>query len=360
MVDATIPTVPRFDEHQLIAYFRMMGRWVSGLGVGALSLMVPMYQAETAPRHIRGALISTYQLFITLGIFLASCFNYAVYEHQRNTAASWRIVIGIGFVWAFILGAGILLFPETPRYAYRKGRTEEAKATMCKVYGAPPNHYSVYMELEEIEAKLRAESNKQGPIKEWISMFSAPRMAYRIALGMTLQMFQQLTGANYFFYYGTVIFKATGINNRFALPFLSLRRYGTNTSQFRNSDDIERNKFRNDVLRALHSRALRPAQIPDGRLRLDVHLLPNLRVSRTLQPRPQPPGEHAQIRRRHDLLRLLLYIRLRHHLGSDDLDHRRRTIPEPLPREGHGPQYREQLAVELPAGVLHTLHYWGY
>lgn len=193
----------------------MMGRWVAGLGVGALSLLVPMYQAETAPRHIRGALISTYQLFITFGIFLASCFNYAVYEHQRYTAASWRIVIGIGFVWAFVLGAGILLFPETPRYAYRKGRTEEAKATMCKVYGCSPNHYSVYMELEEIEAKLRAESNKQGPIKEWFHMFSAPRMTYRIVLGMTLQMFQQLTGANYFFYYGTVIFKATGINNRF-------------------------------------------------------------------------------------------------------------------------------------------------
>ena len=180
--------------------------------------MVPMYQAETAPRHIRGALISTYQLFITFGIFLASCFNFAVYEHQRHKSASWRIVIGIGFVWAFILGAGILLFPETPRYAYRKGRTEEAKATMTKVYGAPPNHYSVHMEIEEIEAKMRAESNKQGPIKEWLNMFSAPRMGYRIVLGMTLQMFQQLTGANYFFYYGTVIFQATGINNRWVSP----------------------------------------------------------------------------------------------------------------------------------------------
>jgi MFS transporter, SP family, sugar:H+ symporter len=172
-----------------------------------------MYQAETAPRHIRGALISTYQLFITLGIFLASCFNFAIFEHQRHNA-SWRIVIGIGFVWAFILGAGILLFPETPRYAYRKGRTQEARQTMTKVYGAPPNHYSVHMELEEIEAKLRAENNKQGPIQEWINMWYAPRMAYRLVLGMGLQMFQQLTGANYFFYYGTVIFTATGINNR--------------------------------------------------------------------------------------------------------------------------------------------------
>lgn len=34
-----------------------IGRWVAGLGVGALSLLVPMYQAESGPRHIRGSLI---------------------------------------------------------------------------------------------------------------------------------------------------------------------------------------------------------------------------------------------------------------------------------------------------------------
>jgi SP family sugar:H+ symporter-like MFS transporter len=34
-----------------------VGRWVAGLGVGAISLLVPMYQAESGPRHIRGSLI---------------------------------------------------------------------------------------------------------------------------------------------------------------------------------------------------------------------------------------------------------------------------------------------------------------
>lgn len=128
--------------------------------------------------------------------------------------------MGLAFVFAFILGAGILIFPETPRYLYRKGQKEEAKRIMLKVYGAPENHYSVHVELEEIEAKLRAENKQEGVIQEWVNMFRAPKMAYRILLGVALQMFQQLTGANYFFYYGTVIFKATGINNSFVTQMI--------------------------------------------------------------------------------------------------------------------------------------------
>jgi MFS transporter, SP family, sugar:H+ symporter len=154
--------------------------------------------AETAPPWIRGALISTYQLFITLGIFLAACFNFATYEHQRHSSASWRIVIGVGWAFTLILGVGILFFPETPRYAYRRGRVDEARETMIQVFGAPAHHYAVHTELEEIEAKFKAEQHTKGnPISEFTKMLRAPRMGYRLALGITLQAFQQLTGANY-------------------------------------------------------------------------------------------------------------------------------------------------------------------
>jgi MFS transporter, SP family, sugar:H+ symporter len=176
-------------------YQVMVGRLVAGFGVGALSLLVPMYQAETGPRHIRGALISCYQLFITFGIFLASCINFGTYEHQRYNSGSWRIPMGIGFIWAIILGVGILFFPETPRFNYRKGKTEEAKATMMKVYGAPENHYTIHMELREIEDKLRAEAARGNAFQEWYRMLYAPKMGYRILLGVLLQMFQQLTYA---------------------------------------------------------------------------------------------------------------------------------------------------------------------
>ncbi|KAL6904482.1 sugar transporter domain-containing protein [Trichoderma evansii] len=195
-------------------YQLMIGRFISGLGVGALSLLVPMYQAETAPAWIRGAMVCAYQLFITMGIWLAACFNYGTVKHQANNSGSWRIVIGLGWIWVIGLGVGILAFPETPRFDFRHGKEERAKQTICRVYGATENHWAVHTQIVEIERKLRGEDQiKNGPVKEFITMFKAPRMAYRIALGMTLQMFQQLTGANYFFYYGTTIFKSVQINS---------------------------------------------------------------------------------------------------------------------------------------------------
>ncbi|KAI1177989.1 general substrate transporter [Nemania sp. FL0916] len=192
----------------------VVGRLIAGFGVGALSLLVPMYQAETAPPWIRGALVCAYQLFITLGIFLAALFNLATYDTQKNSSASWRIVIGLGWIFTIGLGAGILLFGETPRHAYRKGRVDEARATLMRVYGAPANHWAIHTQMEEIESKFRAESKvESGLIGGYIEMFKAPRMSYRIALGVALQMFQQLTGANYFFYYGTTIFQSVQISS---------------------------------------------------------------------------------------------------------------------------------------------------
>ncbi|CAK7205965.1 hexose transporter hxt5 [Sporothrix eucalyptigena] len=192
----------------------MMGRWVTGLGIGALSLLVPMYQAETAPPWIRGAMVCTYQLFITFGIFLAATFNYGTVKHLSTSSASWRIIIGLGWVFALVLGIGILSFPETPRYDYSRGHYDRARETLCKVYGAPPNHWSIVAQIEEIESKLRAEEAIKGnPVQEFFKMWRAPRMAYRIMLGVSLQMFQQLTGANYFFYYGTTIFQSVNIDS---------------------------------------------------------------------------------------------------------------------------------------------------
>lgn len=174
----------------------VVGRWVTGLGVGGCSLVVPMYQGESAPKNVRGAMISSYQLFVTLGIFLAYCINLGT-EGLEGTA-QWRITLGLTFLFALILGGGMAMFPESPRYNYRHGKIDTARTTMARLYGVPENHNVIIRELAEIQAQLDAESREE---QVWHEFITAPRMFYRIVLGIVLQALQQLTGANYFFYF---------------------------------------------------------------------------------------------------------------------------------------------------------------
>lgn len=176
-------------------YQMVVGRWVTGLGVGGCSLLVPMYQGESAPRHIRGAMISCYQLFVTLGIFLAYLINLGT--HTLSGTAQWRITLGLTFLFAIVLGGGMAFFPESPRYEFRHGKVESAQRTLAKLYGVPENHIRILQEMDEIREQFEAEAQDQ----KWHEFITAPRMFYRIVLGMVLQSLQQLSGANYFFYY---------------------------------------------------------------------------------------------------------------------------------------------------------------
>ncbi|KAJ4347968.1 hexose transporter hxt5 [Didymosphaeria variabile] len=194
-----------------------MGRFTAGLGIGALSTVVPMYQSESIPKRIRGATVSSYQLLITLGIWTAYMVNYGTSAEYHNSA-QWRIPNGLSALWAIILGSTILLLPESPRYAYRKGRIEEARRNMARLNGVAENSAFIDAEIKEIQEKLDAES--AGGDHPWHEIFTGPRMLYRTILGMVLQAGQQLTGANYFFYYGTTIFSATGLDNSYVTSII--------------------------------------------------------------------------------------------------------------------------------------------
>ena len=192
----------------------VMGRWVAGLGVGSLSVLIPLYMSESTPKQVRGAVVCSYQLFITVGIFTASAINYGT-EGLQNTG-SYRIPMCIGFLWAIILVAGMTFMPESPRYDIRKGQSARALKTMRSFYGVPVNHRAVALETAEINQNILAAQGDHA----WYEVFTGPRMGYRVALACALQMFQQLTGANYFFYYGTSIFKGVGIDNSYVTSMI--------------------------------------------------------------------------------------------------------------------------------------------
>lgn len=196
-----------------------VGRIVAGLGVGVLSIGVPMFQSECCPREIRGAVVASYQLMITVGILISNLINFGVRSNPgEGSDASWRIVIGLGIAFSLPLGIGILFAPESPRWLAGRERWEDARMSLARLRGMKddPTNPLVNDDYKEMETSIMEQhSAGQGT---WVECFTGqpsgiPRLVYRTILGCALQFFQQWTGVNYFFYYGATIFETAGIDD---------------------------------------------------------------------------------------------------------------------------------------------------
>jgi len=213
-------------------YQIMIGRIIAGLGVGALSAAVPVYQSETVPKQLRGTLIATYQLMITFGILVAYCFCIGTRTLTKMDAAgtiitynsgTWRIPIALGIIFGVFLGAGILLMPESPRWLVNNGQRDVALASIARVRGTTVDDPLVQSDFSEIiEAWELEQIHGSGSWAEcFVGYKGGRKTAYRTMMGMVLQMFQQLTGANYFFYYGATIFVSVGISDSFVTQIIN-------------------------------------------------------------------------------------------------------------------------------------------
>ncbi|EEB08657.1 hexose transporter Ght8 [Schizosaccharomyces japonicus yFS275] len=190
----------------------MVAKIWTGIGIGALSVVAPSYQSEVAPASLRGSIVTTYQLFITMGIFIAACINMGTHKLQRT--AQWRVSIGINLLWGLIMLFGIMYLPESPRYLIAIGKDDEALQVMSKNNDLPVGDEVIQAEYHIIKSDCEAEL-AGGPCT-WSEVFSK-KIRYRTFLGIAVMGFQQLTGANYYFYYGTQVFKGTGMNS----PYLA-------------------------------------------------------------------------------------------------------------------------------------------
>ncbi|KAH3674523.1 hypothetical protein WICPIJ_009561 [Wickerhamomyces pijperi] len=198
-----------------------IGRFITGVSVGLISAVVPLYQAEASPKYIRGAIISTYQWAITWGLLVSS----AVSQGTRNmdSAASFRIPVGLQFVWSMILGCGMLMLPDTPRFFVLKDDLESAAKSLARLRRVPVNDPALIEELVEIKASHDYELSF-GSASLWDCFRSAegrPHQFKRMITGIAIQTIQQCSGINFIFYYGNNFFSKTGVVNSSLISFVT-------------------------------------------------------------------------------------------------------------------------------------------
>ena len=134
----------------------LLFRFVGGLGIGASSVLGPVYIAELSPAAWRGRLVGVFQFNVVFGILLAYLSNYAIHVLGLG-AAEWRWQVGIAAAPALVFLALLFGIPRSPRWSASRNRIDEALAVL-KLMGEPDPQ----AELDDIRAALAEEHASAG------------------------------------------------------------------------------------------------------------------------------------------------------------------------------------------------------
>jgi MFS transporter, SP family, galactose:H+ symporter len=183
----------------------IIARVVLGLAIGIASFTAPLYLAEVAPEYIRGAMVSLYQLMITIGILVAFLSDLA-FSYSGN----WRWMLGVIAIPGVLFLLGVSVLPESPRWLLMRGRRNEALDVLRHLRGDPA---VVNREAADIEEQLKT------PQLGWHLFLENSNFRRSVGLGMLLQLVQQLTGINVVMYYAPYIFRNMGYDSAAQLWF---------------------------------------------------------------------------------------------------------------------------------------------
>ncbi|KAF7842882.1 putative inositol transporter 2 [Senna tora] len=204
----------------------LVGRVFVGIGVGMASMASPLYISEASPTRVRGALVSLNGFLITGGQFLSYLINLAF----TKAPGTWRWMLGVAAVPALIQIVLMLILPESPRWLFRKGRDEEGKAILKKIY--PPNEVedeiNALKESVELETKESSSSSSSSDKVSILKLLKTKTVRRGLYAGMGLQIFQQFVGINTVMYYSPTIVQLAGFASNQTALLLSLVTAGLN------------------------------------------------------------------------------------------------------------------------------------
>ncbi|CAN1249202.1 Probable inositol transporter 2 [Linum perenne] len=192
----------------------IVGRVFVGLGVGMASMTSPLYISEASPAKIRGALVSTNNFLITGGQFLSYLINLAF----TKVPGTWRWMLGVAGIPALLQFVLMMFLPESPRWLFRKGKEEEAKIILRKIF--PPE--DVEAEIQDLKDSVEKEVREQG------SSEKTKTVRRGLIAGVGLQVFQQFVGINTVMYYSPTIVQLAGFASNQTALLLSLVTAGLN------------------------------------------------------------------------------------------------------------------------------------
>lgn len=204
------------DMFQLVCY-----RICGGVGIGMISIISPMYISEIAFAKYRGAMVTLYQLAITLGFLAAYLVNFELLDFSESVGRLegdmwnkllvdevWRGMLGMEAFPALIFLLMVFLLPESPRWLFFRGNEKKSEMVLGKIYNS-----SMKIQEEVNEMKISLGEVDKGNWK----LILKPNFLKAILIGAAVAILGQFMGVNAVLYYGPTIFEQSGMSGEDAL-----------------------------------------------------------------------------------------------------------------------------------------------
>ncbi len=192
-----------FSPHHGIGVF-IFGRVLIGIGQGMALTAGPVYIGEITPPEIRGKVMSFWQLFYSVGSFIAYWVNYACSLHKATLENwSWKMVVIFQMLVPIIIICQLPFMPETPRWYIQHGdRIEDARRSLQRVRETE----------QEVEDEILAIREAIVFEKEVISgsysaLWKDASVRKRLLLAFVVNIGQQLSGQGTLNSYSSTVYK---------------------------------------------------------------------------------------------------------------------------------------------------------
>ncbi len=188
-------------------YTFMFFRFLSGLSIGASSVVAPVYISEIAPAKYRGRLVISFQLNVVSGILIAYLSNYLL--QGVGGVNDWRWMLGIVAIPSLLFSLFMVTVPETPRWLLLYKNDEAHAREVLSI-----TEKDIDKTVNEIKASA---TKKREPL--FNKKFYKP-----LLLAFLLATFNQFSGINAIIYFAPRVFEMAGIGKNAA--FLSTAGIG--------------------------------------------------------------------------------------------------------------------------------------
>ena len=207
LVSAVGCAVTPFDKTwgpHLLGWFRFIG----GLAIGGVSVVVPLYIVEVSPGKYRGRLVAMNQFNIVFGILISYVSNYLIARFMPNADPKivWRVMLGAECLPIFLFMGLLGTIPESPRWLVRANRENDARSVLERI--GYPEIMKTLSEIRESLAALCQSNNRtfEHSNNSDVALFQR-RYFKPILLAFLIAFFNQVSGINAINYYAPRIFQ---------------------------------------------------------------------------------------------------------------------------------------------------------